>query len=335
MGRGKELRINLCAAVLFGALALDAEAASFDCRKAMSPVEKLICSNRQLSDMDEYMGDLYAQLRKVDPSRVALAKQQIAWLKSRDRECPPERPVKRPAFACVAKRLEARIDHFNAQLQALGEGDIEGPDENDTGISVVASTPTPKAKPKITNAQASRVASTAEKFDPVKDDPIGSESQPLAEGRSEDVAKPSTEAKSSVEAKPPADLVDNKVMDAYRVYYLLKACEQSRVPGATTDPVKPLMKKMDDAAKAIGKDTDKLWEVGIATGSEDGEVNTLILTAGMTIPLYAVGSHRDKAGIQQMCDMMVNLVNLHAQDALAAMSPDSAKEKSDGFAKDF
>src|SRR3569623_172502 len=57
---------------------------SFDCKLAKRAVEKLICADPELSDMDRRMGLLYAEARRERPGEVpAIDKEQIAWLKER------------------------------------------------------------------------------------------------------------------------------------------------------------------------------------------------------------------------------------------------------------
>lgn len=62
--------------------------ASFNCAKASSPVEKLICNNPQLSDADGRLGDLYANLQKsLSASESGQLKEgQKTWLKQRDKK---------------------------------------------------------------------------------------------------------------------------------------------------------------------------------------------------------------------------------------------------------
>lgn len=102
------------------------------------------------------MGNLYAQLLKADPRRKSLTQQQFSWIKTRNIDCPTERRTKLPTYTCVSQRLVARIDYFEKRLQALGESDIEGPEEDDTGPGVVAKVPAqhPKSKPKSQVAQS-------------------------------------------------------------------------------------------------------------------------------------------------------------------------------------
>lgn len=52
-------------------------AASFNCAKATSQVEKMICSDHELSELDSSLGDLYRHKAKSNPSAV---KDQRLWL---------------------------------------------------------------------------------------------------------------------------------------------------------------------------------------------------------------------------------------------------------------
>ncbi len=58
------------------------KAASFDCEKAYSAMEKLICSNDYVSDLDEELGQAYKEaLIKYADKKDMLARQQRNWLK--------------------------------------------------------------------------------------------------------------------------------------------------------------------------------------------------------------------------------------------------------------
>jgi len=55
-------------------------AASFNCHKASTPVEKMICANSTLSGMDDYMNLIYSQLK----TNRAFQNEQLSWLKQRN-----------------------------------------------------------------------------------------------------------------------------------------------------------------------------------------------------------------------------------------------------------
>lgn len=58
-------------------------AASFDCRRAVSPIERTICADACLSRLDGKMGEIYRPYAHQETARLA----QRAWLRRRDRRC--------------------------------------------------------------------------------------------------------------------------------------------------------------------------------------------------------------------------------------------------------
>src|SRR5918995_1409905 len=74
----------LAVVVLFGTQ-IPVHAASFDCAAAKSSVEKLICSDPALSDLDGRLGQAFQAARgPLDPKgREWLSKVQRSWLSAR------------------------------------------------------------------------------------------------------------------------------------------------------------------------------------------------------------------------------------------------------------
>ena len=72
-------------------LATASQAASFDCAKATSKVEKMICADAELSKLDEEMVKIYHQAQKDLHNADWFSNQQRLWLKHRnicsDRDC--------------------------------------------------------------------------------------------------------------------------------------------------------------------------------------------------------------------------------------------------------
>lgn len=68
-----------------------AEGPSFDCEKASTCVEKLICNDKELSELDKKMSEAYesllAQLQGEDNENVR--RSQIIWIKERNERCLP------------------------------------------------------------------------------------------------------------------------------------------------------------------------------------------------------------------------------------------------------
>jgi uncharacterized protein len=75
--------IGIIIIVLFGLLSTQATAASFDCKKAASWVEKSVCSNPELSKLDEELAKAYNDaLASLSPEGQKETKQyQKQWLK--------------------------------------------------------------------------------------------------------------------------------------------------------------------------------------------------------------------------------------------------------------
>lgn len=64
-----------------------AQAASFDCSKAGTKVEKLICADESLSERDEQMAEAYRAALKQAAAPETLKKRQMQWLKDLRRYC--------------------------------------------------------------------------------------------------------------------------------------------------------------------------------------------------------------------------------------------------------
>jgi len=64
------------------------QAASFDCTKAATATEKLICANQRISDLDEYLGRYYQSARAVlGRGAVCLTPNQRDWLRGVRNAC--------------------------------------------------------------------------------------------------------------------------------------------------------------------------------------------------------------------------------------------------------
>lgn len=67
------------------ALPISAQSASFDCRKATTKIEHLICADAELGSLDETLGDLYRRaLGDAGAATEALRTQQRDWLAERN-----------------------------------------------------------------------------------------------------------------------------------------------------------------------------------------------------------------------------------------------------------
>ena len=87
------MRLMVLSVALLLSVATGAPAQSFECRNARTPVEKLICAEASLRELDEHLGRYYAAARAaVQGAASCLQTDQAQWLKStrdacRDRAC--------------------------------------------------------------------------------------------------------------------------------------------------------------------------------------------------------------------------------------------------------
>jgi uncharacterized protein len=82
-----------------------ASAASFDCNKAATPVEKMICQSGALSGLDDQMVQIYGLRLAKSDNPSALRTAQLTWLRNRRNKCTDD--------ACL-------IAAYNERLLALG-----------------------------------------------------------------------------------------------------------------------------------------------------------------------------------------------------------------------
>jgi len=86
---------------------------SFDCAKASSKVEKLICSDKNLSDTDAMLAEDYKALLATTDDK-GVKQRQLAWLKNVRNACND--------VACLQKAYDARGDELMRE-RARSKGD--------------------------------------------------------------------------------------------------------------------------------------------------------------------------------------------------------------------
>jgi uncharacterized protein len=99
------LRLVLALPLLVATVATTADAASFDCGKATSRVERLICADRELSELDDVLATAYKAQLAESPAPEDLRREQRHWLKKRD-VCPDS--------DCVRRTYQRRLDDLAA-----------------------------------------------------------------------------------------------------------------------------------------------------------------------------------------------------------------------------
>lgn len=87
-------------------------AASFDCKRAVTSIEKAICNDNELSALDEKLADTYKNLKSRFPEFVQsnLKLTQKEWLKTRDRLCSAAK------MGCLKYQYTYRIERLNSYL---------------------------------------------------------------------------------------------------------------------------------------------------------------------------------------------------------------------------
>ena len=91
-------------------------AASFDCQKATTLIEKEICTDNKLSKLDEQLAVIYKSTLKNSANPSAFKKQQRQWLKSKRNKC--------QTAACLKLTYQVRI---NSLLQTKSQKKILNP----------------------------------------------------------------------------------------------------------------------------------------------------------------------------------------------------------------
>ncbi|MGB9153856.1 MAG: lysozyme inhibitor LprI family protein [Alphaproteobacteria bacterium] len=96
--------------------------ASFDCAKATSPLEKLICSNDQLAAKDKELAHQWAALLQAysGSQKDSLIKGQRKWLKLRNDACFAQDGVNKSSTQtdCLINIYDARISMLAQQMEA-------------------------------------------------------------------------------------------------------------------------------------------------------------------------------------------------------------------------
>lgn len=109
-------RIGKAAVVLFGLLvaASSAQAASFDCAKASTKIEKMICDDKELSKLDEELSAEYKAATKGAKQATSVKQAQRKWIKWRN-GCADA--------SCVKSAYEAQLQAIRIITASSNESD--------------------------------------------------------------------------------------------------------------------------------------------------------------------------------------------------------------------
>ncbi len=84
------------------------QAASFDCAKASSKIEKMICTDESLSVLDEQLSSAYKTALEAESDKASFKQEQLSWLKTRN--------------ACTD--TACLIQSYQSRIAVLGGGSI-------------------------------------------------------------------------------------------------------------------------------------------------------------------------------------------------------------------
>jgi uncharacterized protein len=109
-------KILLPALIFTLSLPMLSYAASFDCTKAASATEKLICSNGEISKKDEELAKIYYDVNNKSIDNRFLISKQMEWLKERNKcntdQCLIEKYIERMDVIGNWLENEKNIDDF-------------------------------------------------------------------------------------------------------------------------------------------------------------------------------------------------------------------------------
>src|SRR5690606_14250586 len=81
-------------------------APSFDCAKASTLLENMICGDRELSDLDIKLNSLYSKAKNSSSNKDELRQEQLLWFKDRN-SCVTKN--------CIADSYKQRISQLNGE----------------------------------------------------------------------------------------------------------------------------------------------------------------------------------------------------------------------------
>ena len=107
---------SLLVYVLFLTISSPIAAASFNCSKARTVIEKTICNNTQLNKADERLGKIYRQLRNSLSKWEfdIIRREQRQWIKQRNSNCSDGNVY------CLQSMSELRIVELRAEIERRG-----------------------------------------------------------------------------------------------------------------------------------------------------------------------------------------------------------------------
>src|SRR5579862_2482842 len=101
---------------------LTAEAASFDCAKAATEIEKTICHDPSLSKADEALATAFAEARAASLDPQALRRSQQDWLGKRNKTT--DATALAPLYQSRIEELQAQSEEWRRVPRAVTEASL-------------------------------------------------------------------------------------------------------------------------------------------------------------------------------------------------------------------
>lgn len=100
-------------------------AASFDCKSAKTEIEKQICENKELNQLDENLAAKYKDKIKVNFGRIELINQQREWIGRIRNKC-PDTTCLITAYQKRLKQIETNVVPLISKNCPVLENDVTG-----------------------------------------------------------------------------------------------------------------------------------------------------------------------------------------------------------------
>jgi uncharacterized protein len=117
-----------------------AQAASFDCRRAVTSIEHAICERQDLSELDSRLGDAFRKALSLQADRRPLLKDQKAWLSNRNAACGALGAGS--LESCLLERFKDRIATLSSMTSQAGAQ--PQPNKADVWANIPTNAPPPK-----------------------------------------------------------------------------------------------------------------------------------------------------------------------------------------------
>lgn len=264
----RNMRVLLVFAAICQLISTVSIAASFDCRKAQSFREHTVCSDAQLSSLDEQLNAAYKSARAASTNPMELKDTQKAWMASAN-QCAD--------VACLAVAYQNRL----SQLRVVGgsdAGSAESPPVAESSQEPATTTPSPVVKSSTQPVRLNNVAQVAQPAQPLQVMPA-----PAAAGRANVVT---TEDCNRIAAAKPGSQEQIDCFDA------LNDAQSDAYAAAHPTQFNSPDSKMNSNWLWLGIPLAFIWwKVGRKSGGDDNEQESGIASPGSakrSSPTYVV-----------------------------------------------